>query len=125
MAFIGAGNYASGVLIPAFKATGARLKSVVSSGGVSGLHAGRKFGIETATTDADSVFADPQVNVVVIATRHDSHARLICRALQAGKHVFVEKPLALTMDELAEIERVYWEVRDTPPHPPEIPRTPL
>ncbi|VUZ84786.1 alcohol dehydrogenase, partial [Candidatus Methylomirabilis lanthanidiphila] len=124
VAFIGAGNYASGVLIPAFKATGARLKSVVSSGGVSGLHAGRKFGIETATTDADSVFADPQVNVVVIATRHDSHARLICRALQAGKHVFVEKPLALTMDELAEIERVYWEVRDTPPAPPRNPSAP-
>ena len=115
VAFIGAGNYATAVLIPAFKAAGVRFKVVASSGGVSALHAGRKFGFEEATTDTDSIFADPQVNAVVIATRHDNHARLVCQALRAGKHVFVEKPLALTLDELAEIEHVYAEVRAATP----------
>jgi predicted dehydrogenase/threonine dehydrogenase-like Zn-dependent dehydrogenase len=105
-AFIGSGNYATAVLIPSFKAAGVRLKVVASSGGVSGVHAGRKFGFEETTTETETVFADPQVNVVVVATRHDSHARFACRALAMGKHVFVEKPLCLTSDEIAEIERV-------------------
>ncbi|MCF8150195.1 MAG: bi-domain-containing oxidoreductase [Sulfuritalea sp.] len=104
LGFIGAGNYATAVLIPAFKATGARLKTVASSGGVSGLHAGRKLGFEATTTDTASVLADADVNTVVITTRHDSHAKLVCDALRAGKHVFVEKPLALRMEELVEIE---------------------
>src|SRR5690606_14053914 len=94
---------ATAVLIPAFKAAGARLVSVASNGGVSGVHAGRKFGFEAATTDIATILDDPQINAVVIATRHDSHADLVCRALQSGKHVFVEKPLALSHDELARI----------------------
>ncbi|MGB3646407.1 MAG: bi-domain-containing oxidoreductase [Mesorhizobium sp.] len=101
---IGSGNYATAVLIPAFKAAGARLVSVASAAGVSGVHAGRKFGFEKTTTDVAALLADPDVNAVVIATRHDSHADLTCRALDAGKHVFVEKPLALTGDEVAAIE---------------------
>jgi predicted dehydrogenase len=91
------------VLIPAFKAAGARLKTVASSGGVSGLHAGRKFGFEATTTDTASVFADAQVSAVVVTTRHDSHAGFVLQALTAGKHVFVEKPLCLTLGELKEI----------------------
>ncbi len=106
---IGAGNYASQVLIPAFKAAGARLKSVASSTGVSGLHAARKYGFEETTTDTESLLADPEINIVVVATRHDSHARYVCEALQAGKHVFVEKPLALTRTELQAIEAAYSE----------------
>jgi predicted dehydrogenase len=102
--FIGSGNYATSVLIPAFQATGARLKTVASNGGVSGLHAARKFGFEATTTDTSSVLMDPDVNAVVITTRHDSHARLVCEALRAGKHVFVEKPLALRIEELTDIE---------------------
>jgi predicted dehydrogenase/threonine dehydrogenase-like Zn-dependent dehydrogenase len=107
VAFIGSGNYSTAVLIPAFKEAGAQLKRIASSGGVSGVHAGRKFGFEVSTTDTDSVFSDPQINTVVIATRHDSHAGLVCQALNAGKHLFVEKPMALTLDELAAIERTY------------------
>jgi predicted dehydrogenase len=103
VAFIGSGNYATTELIPAFKSAGARLKTVASSGGVSGLHAGRKFGFEATTTDTDSVFADPSVNALVVATRHDSHASLVQQGLAAGKHIFVEKPLCLTLDELASI----------------------
>jgi predicted dehydrogenase len=105
VSFIGAGNYATRMLIPAFKESGSRLRTVASSGGVSGAHAGRKFGFEQTTTDADIVFADKDTNAVVIATRHDSHARMVIAALKAGKHVFVEKPLCVTLDELAEIEK--------------------
>jgi predicted dehydrogenase/threonine dehydrogenase-like Zn-dependent dehydrogenase len=107
---IGSGNYATAVLIPAFKAAGATLHTVASTGGVSGLHAGRKFGFAQTTTDTDSVFADPATRAVVITTRHDSHARLVCQALLAGKEVFVEKPLCLTLDELATIEQVHGEL---------------
>lgn len=104
---IGSGNYATAVLVPAFKLAGARLRSVVSSAGVSGLHAARRFGFEETTTDSGRVFTDPESDVVVITTRHDSHAELVLRALEAGKHVFVEKPLCLNLEELARIEQAY------------------
>jgi predicted dehydrogenase/threonine dehydrogenase-like Zn-dependent dehydrogenase len=107
LAFIGAGNYATATLIPAFKDAGAGLETVVSSGGVSAVHAGRKFGFRQATTDAGAVFSDPAINAVVVTTRHDSHARFVVQAIEAGRHVFVEKPLCLTLDELAEIDRAY------------------
>ena len=105
LGFVGSGNYATAVLIPAFKSAGARLKTVASSGGVSGLHAGRKFGFEATTTDTESLWADGDVNAVVVSTRHDSHAGFVLQALAAGKHVFVEKPLCLTRDELASVEQ--------------------
>jgi predicted dehydrogenase len=101
---IGAGNYASAVLLPAFKAAGARLVSVASSGGVTGTHAAKKFGFAETTTDADSLFERNDVDAIVVATRHDSHARFVMRALSAGRPVFVEKPLCVTLDELAAIE---------------------
>jgi predicted dehydrogenase len=111
--FIGSGNYASQVLIPAFKGTSAILKSVASAKGVSGVYAGRKYGFEETTTDSDAVLRDAAVNTVVVATRHDSHARYVCQALLAGKHVFVEKPLAITRQGLAEIEKTFHEVNAT------------
>lgn len=102
--FVGSGNYAGAVLVPAFREAGARLVSVASSAGVSGLHVGRKFGFEKTTTDVAELLEDATINAVVIATRHDTHAGLVCRALQAGKHVFVEKPLALSRQELDDVE---------------------
>ena len=105
--FIGSGNYASQVLIPAFKGTAAILKSVASAKGVSGVHAGKKYGFEETTTDSEVVLKDAEVNTVVVATRHDSHARYVCQALLARKHVFVEKPLAITREGLAEIEKTF------------------
>lgn len=105
--FVGSGNYAIQVLIPAFKNTPATLKTVISSAGVSGVHAGKKYGFEETSTDSGSAFADPEINTLVISTRHDSHARFVCEALKAGKHVFVEKPLCLKREELDEIEDVY------------------
>ena len=107
LGFVGAGNYAVRTLIPAFKANQARFFSVASSGGVSGAYAAKKFGFAETTTDTAGLIHNPQVNTVVISTRHDSHARLVCEALKAGKHVFVEKPLCLTLDELREIEAAY------------------
>jgi predicted dehydrogenase/threonine dehydrogenase-like Zn-dependent dehydrogenase len=104
---IGAGNYATQVLLPALQRTQVHLKCIASSGGVSGAQAARKFGFEMTTTDTASLFTDDTINTLVIATRHDSHAHLVCRALEAGKHVFVEKPLALTTEELAQIIKTY------------------
>jgi predicted dehydrogenase len=103
-AFLGAGNYAGRVLIPAFRAAGAKLKTVVSGGGVSAVHFGTKHGFSEASTDGSKVLDDPSIDIVVIATRHDAHARQVLSALRAEKHVFCEKPLCLTLDELAEIE---------------------
>jgi predicted dehydrogenase len=104
---IGAGNYASRTLLPALRKTQAVLKSVASMNGVSGVYAGRRFGFQETTTDASNLLTNPDINTVIIATRHDSHARFVCEALRAGKHVFVEKPLALTREELEEIEETY------------------
>ena len=104
VAFLGAGNYAGRMLIPAFKAAGASLRTVVSAGGVSAVHYGRKHGFAQASTDGASVLADSTVDAVAIATRHDAHARQVLAALRAGKHVFCEKPLCLTQHELDEIE---------------------
>ena len=110
MGFVGAGNYASRILIPAFKETGAVLQSVASSGGVSGVTVGRKYGFKETTTDTPALITDSRVNCIVITTQHNSHARFVCEALRAGKHVFVEKPLALTLDELQKIEAVYTSI---------------
>ena len=104
LGFVGSGNYASAVLIPAFSKAGARMISVASKGGVSSAHVAMKFDFETATTDADSLIERADIDAVVISTRHDSHARLIIRSLGAGKHVFVEKPLCLNHEELSAVK---------------------
>jgi predicted dehydrogenase len=96
---IGAGNYGMAVLIPALKASGARLKTVVTSAGVSALQAARKFGFESASTDVSAMLADTEINAVIIATPHNSHAGIVSAALRAGKHVLVEKPLAINQDD--------------------------
>lgn len=101
---LGAGAFATRVLIPGLAATGMRLRAIASSGGTHAAVAARRFGFELATSDPDAVLANAEVDAVVIATRHDSHARLALRALEAGKHVFVEKPLALAESDLPPIE---------------------
>jgi predicted dehydrogenase/threonine dehydrogenase-like Zn-dependent dehydrogenase len=111
VAFIGAGNYATQVLIPAFKKTGVRLHSIASTSGISSVHAGRAYGFQEASTDTGHIISNPDIDAIVIATRHDSHAQFVCEALNARKHVFVEKPLALNRQQLAEIETSYTSVR--------------
>ncbi len=103
LGFIGAGNYASRVLIPAFKRANVELDTLASSTGVSSVHHGRKAGFAQATTDLSTIWNSPRINTVVIATRHNSHAAQVVSALKAGKDVFVEKPLCLTLGELEEI----------------------
>lgn len=105
IAVIGAGSYAGRVLIPSFRAAGAEGCVIVSAAGVTASHYGRKYGFASASTDAYEAIEKAAVDTVVIATRHDSHARYVLHALRAGKHVFVEKPLCLTLEELDEIER--------------------
>lgn len=105
VAMVGAGNYGSRVMIPALKAAGATLDTIVSSAGVSGYHHGKKAGFARASTDyAKDVLQSSAVNTVFIASRHDTHARFAAQALRAGKHVFVEKPLAISQDGLTEVE---------------------
>ena len=102
--FVGAGNFATAHLLPALQKEGARLQSVVTSTGVSAKNAAHRFGFAHAGTDANAVFGDASTNLVFIATRHDSHARLVQRALEHDKAVFVEKPLAVTIEQLEAIE---------------------
>ena len=115
MAFIGAGNYASRVLIPAFKAHGPVLKTLVSAGGLNSVLQGEASGFEIASTDLDQALSDNEVNTVAIATRHDTHAQFVKQALKAGKHVFVEKPLAITMETLGEVILCFNETIATDP----------
>jgi predicted dehydrogenase len=100
---IGAGSFAQIEMLPGLCKAGARIKWIASSRGLSGSAAARKFPIERSTSDADRILDDPEVQAVLIATRHDTHARLVIRALQAGKAVFVEKPLCLSSGQLDEI----------------------
>ncbi|MEV7181258.1 bi-domain-containing oxidoreductase [Kitasatospora sp. NPDC093679] len=102
LAFVGAGNYATSMLLPHLEQRdGVVLSTVVTTTALSAANAQRKFGFAHATTDLDAVLGDPSVDAVFVVTRHSSHAELTRRALLAGKTVFVEKPLALTEDELA------------------------
>ena len=85
VSFLGSGNYATSVLIPAFKATGVDLRSVASNTGLSGVHAGRKYGFSETTTDSNSLFNNDTTDAVVITTRHDSHADFVIKGLKAKK----------------------------------------
>ncbi|MFH8443175.1 bi-domain-containing oxidoreductase [Streptomyces sp. NPDC018026] len=101
LAFVGAGNYATSMLLPHLaRREGVELSTVVTTTALSAANAQRKFGFGEATTDLDAVLGDASVDAVFVVTRHSSHAELTRRALLAGKAVFVEKPLALTEDEL-------------------------
>ncbi len=103
--FIGAGNYASSMLLPHLaKLEVARLAHVATTRSLSAVNAQRRFGFAVASTTADAVLGDDELDVIFIVTRHHTHADLVCRALQTGKAVFVEKPLALTRSELLRIE---------------------
>ncbi|MFF1695168.1 bi-domain-containing oxidoreductase [Streptomyces sp. NPDC058257] len=102
LAFVGAGNYATSMLLPHLaQRDGVELSAVVTTTALSAANAQRKFGFAEATTDLDAVLGDASIDAVFVVTRHSSHAELTRKALLAGKSVFVEKPLALTEDDLA------------------------
>jgi predicted dehydrogenase len=101
---IGAGSFANATLLPALKKVeGVELAGIASAGGLHAQHSAKTFGFAYACSDDEQIIGDPGINTVAILTRHDSHAELVVRALKAGKHVFVEKPLALTSDQLSVI----------------------
>jgi predicted dehydrogenase len=105
---LGAGNFARLVLLPAVRKIGkVKLRALCSAGGLSAVQSGEKLGFEIATSDEGEVYNDPAVGAVFILTRHDQHARQVIKALQAGKRVFVEKPLCLNEKELNDIICAY------------------
>jgi len=104
---IGAGAHAVSTLLPALRKSGARLKCIVSASGLTATHAAKKFGFESASSDYRKILDDSEINAVFIATRHDSHASMVIEGLNAGKHIYVEKPLALNREELSAIRAAH------------------
>jgi len=104
---IGAGNFTSAMILPCLKKTKSKIKFISSSSGLSGTILAKKYGISHSTTDNNLILLDSDVDLVIITTRHNSHASLVIQALNAGKNVFVEKPLALNQNELDSIIDVY------------------
>jgi polar amino acid transport system substrate-binding protein len=106
--FIGAGNFARACLLPPLQRShGVKLTGIATTRGVTAKEAAKQFGFGYCTTDPAEILADPETDTVFIATRHDSHAGLVVNAIEAGKNVFVEKPLCLNREELARIEAAY------------------
>jgi predicted dehydrogenase/threonine dehydrogenase-like Zn-dependent dehydrogenase len=105
--FIGAGNYASSMLLPTLaRLPGVELAHVATTRSLSAVNAQRRFGFATASTNAEAVLEDKSLDAIFIVTRHHTHADLVCRALETDKAVFVEKPLALTREELDRVVEV-------------------
>jgi predicted dehydrogenase/threonine dehydrogenase-like Zn-dependent dehydrogenase len=102
--FIGAGGFTTRMLLPLLPKTGVYRKTIVSGTGVSAAQAGRKFGFREISSDSAVVWNDPEIDAAFVTTRHNSHARMVCAGLSAGKHVFVEKPLAMNLQELADVQ---------------------
>ena len=103
---LGAGLYANATLLPVIKNNkDFELVGIASSGGLHAQHSGKKFGFQYATSSEDEIINDPKINTVAILTRHNSHADLVVKALKAGKHVFVEKPLAINSAQLLAISK--------------------
>lgn len=103
--FIGAGSFAQSYLIPNVKTAGASLDTVVTSKGITASNVAQKFGFNYASSNSEDVLSNASINTVFIATPHNSHGQLVLQGLKAGKHVFVEKPLAMAEEELEEISQ--------------------
>jgi predicted dehydrogenase len=109
IAFVGAGSYAQGNLLPNLPSRDGEVTfaGVMTNSGTTSKRVAERFGFSFCTSDPKDIFENDKINTVFIATRHDSHAQYVKQALLAGKHVFVEKPLCLTPEELTEIEEIY------------------
>lgn len=111
---IGAGQFSSAMLIPILKTHGVFLHTLVSPGGTKAYHEGKKSGFAFISSDHEDILKNSEINAVVIATPHSSHARLVLDCLKAGKHVFVEKPLAVNSEQLSEIRDYLNSSKDSP-----------
>jgi predicted dehydrogenase/threonine dehydrogenase-like Zn-dependent dehydrogenase len=107
LGIIGAGNFTKAMIVPVLKKLNANVKYIASAGGLSAATTAKKYGIGNATTNYLDILADAEVDAVLLTTRHNLHAEQVIEALNAGKHVFVEKPLALTLEEVDRIVEVY------------------
>ena len=110
--FIGAGNFAQSYLLPHLKNSGVALRGVATTSPVTAQSVGRKFSFGFIATDPKEILKDKETSAVVIATRHDSHARYVVEALQNGKHVFVEKPVAISLKEIDALKKVRSKRKD-------------
>ena len=110
LGIIGAGNFASATIIPALKKVNAPIKYIASAQGLTAKVLAKKAQAENATSDYRVMLDDPEINMVIITTRHNLHASMVMEALEAGKSVFVEKPLCLNEEELQNIENAYMKV---------------
>ena len=109
---IGAGSFARAVTLPLLRQSGSLdLRILCSAGGLSAAHTGEKHGFAAVTTDEESVYANPDVKALFVLTRHNQHAAQVVKGLKAGKAVFVEKPLCLTLSELTDIESLISNLR--------------
>lgn len=107
LGIIGAGNFTKAMIVPVLGKLNANIKYIASAGGLNATITAKKFGISYATTDYKEILQDEEVDAVLITTQHHQHAQQVIEALQAGKHIFVEKPLAIRREELNEIIEVY------------------
>ncbi len=101
---IGAGDHTTKIILPLLKKMGVVIDSISSQNGLSAAVAAKRYHIAQTLSDADSIITDPKINTLIIATRHDSHAALVIKGITHHKHIFIEKPLAITLDELKQIE---------------------
>jgi predicted dehydrogenase/threonine dehydrogenase-like Zn-dependent dehydrogenase len=104
---IGAGNFTKMTLMPALKKAGAEIRYIVSAGGVSGTYLAKKYNAGFSSTNYEDALADKETDAVIITTRHNLHADMVIKALEKGKHVFVEKPLVIFEKEIEEIENTF------------------
>lgn len=111
---IGAGNFTKMTMLPALKGSGAIYKYIASAGGVNGTALAKKYKFSQSTTDFNEIIKDQDVDIVLITTRHNQHAPQVIAALNHGKHVFVEKPLALNTKELDSIIEAYQNAPNKP-----------
>ena len=108
LGLIGAGNFARATMLPAMKASGLyEFNGLATTGGIATAQAQEVFPFQYTTNDYRKLLSDPDIDLIAISTQHNSHARFIVEALRAGKHVYCEKPLCLTMEELKQIEEIY------------------
>ena len=113
--FLGGGNYASRVLIPAFKKSGAQMETLVTSRGINSTIQGKKHNFNIASTSELDVINSESINTVIIATQHNLHAEQVIKSLEQKKNIFVEKPLAITLEELSRIETTYNSINNNRP----------
>ena len=111
---IGAGNFTKMTMLPALKESGAQNKYIASAGGVNSTALAKKYHFSHSTTNYQEILNDQDVDLVLITTRHNQHASQIVDALNHGKHVFVEKPLALNLEELNAIKYAYYNSNAKP-----------